>query len=108
MNVLFVCNQNKNRSKLAEHLFQDKFNTKSAGLYNNKPLNQKQLSWADVVVVMEEEQRDEVENRFPQLSVQKRILSFDIPDVYNYDNLQLKKILEMKVREIFLENVSVL
>lgn len=99
MNVLFICNQNKNRSKLAERLFQDKFNTKSAGLYNQKPLNQKQLSWADVVVVMEEEQRGEVEKRFPQLSVQKRILSFDIPDVYNYDNIELKKHLESKVKK---------
>lgn len=99
MNVLFICNQNKNRSKLAEHLFQDKFNTKSAGLYSKKPLNQKQLSWADVVVVMEEEQRDEVEKRFPQLSVQRRILSFDIPDVYNYDNPKLKVCLESKAKK---------
>ncbi len=103
MNVLFVCNQNKNRSKLAEHLFQDKFNTRSAGLYNSRPLNQKQLSWADVVVVMEEDQRDEVEKRFPQLSVQKRILSFDIPDVYNYDNIELKKHLESKAKELIFQ-----
>ncbi|MBI2102698.1 phosphotyrosine protein phosphatase [Candidatus Woesearchaeota archaeon] len=96
MNVLFICNQNRNRSKLAEHIFQNKFNTQSAGLYNSKPLHEKQLRWADIVVVMEEEQRQEVEKRFPELSVQKRILSFDIPDVYNYDNPQLKEILEMK------------
>ncbi|MBI4152689.1 phosphotyrosine protein phosphatase [Candidatus Woesearchaeota archaeon] len=99
MNVLFICNQNKNRSKLAEHLFQDRFNSKSAGLYNSRPLSKKQLSWADVVVVMEEEQRDEVEKRFPRLSVQKRILSFDIPDVYNYDNPQLKARLELKAKK---------
>ena len=99
MNVLFICNQNKNRSKLAEHLFQDKFNARSAGLYNGKPLSKKQLSWADVVVVMEEEQRNEVEKRFPQLSVQKRILSFDIPDVYNYNSHQLKACLELKAKK---------
>ena len=54
MKVLFICNQNLNSSKTAEHLFKGKFETKSAGLYNTKPVTSKQLSWADVVVVMED------------------------------------------------------
>ncbi len=33
MKVLFICNQNENRSKTAEELFKGKFETTSAGLY---------------------------------------------------------------------------
>ena len=46
MKVLFVCNQNQNRSKTAEHIFRGRFKTKSAGLYNRTPLTEKQISWA--------------------------------------------------------------
>jgi len=41
MKLLFICNQNLNRSKTAEELFKGKYNTKSAGLYNEKPLTSK-------------------------------------------------------------------
>ena len=54
MKVLFICNQNQNRSKTAEELFKNKFLTKSAGLFNEQPVTEKQLSWADTIVVMEE------------------------------------------------------
>ncbi len=99
MNILFVCNQNQNHSKTAEELFEDKFDTKSAGLYNEKPLTEKQLSWAHVVIVMEEEQRKEIAKRFPELYLQKRILSLEIPDVYQYGNLKLVELLKSKVEE---------
>ena len=84
MNVLFICNQNLNRSRTAEELFSSRFHTKSAGLYNEKPLTEKQLSWADVVVVMEDEQRSEIASRFPSQYMKKRILSARIPDIYAY------------------------
>ncbi|MBR9683679.1 phosphotyrosine protein phosphatase [Candidatus Woesearchaeota archaeon] len=99
MNVLFVCNQNQNRSKTAEGLFSDQFNTKSAGLYNQKPITEKQLSWAEVVIVMEEEQRKEIARRFPKLYLQKRVLSLDIPDIYHFGDSQLIEMLRSKVEE---------
>ena len=67
MKVLFICNQNQNRSKTAEELFKNKFKTKSAGLYNEKPVTEKQIGWADVIVVMEDSQRSEIAKRFPKL-----------------------------------------
>jgi predicted protein tyrosine phosphatase len=99
MNILFVCNQNQNRSRTAEELFKGRFNTKSAGLYNQKPLTERQLSWAEVVIVMEEEQRSEIARRFPKLYMQKRILSLEIPDVYSYGDLRLIEMLKSKVEE---------
>ncbi len=101
MNVLFICNQNLNRSKTAEHIFKGKFQTKSAGLYNSRPVNERQLSWADVVIVMEDAQRSELAKRFPRQYMQKRILSLDIPDIYNYGQPELVNALKSKVDELF-------
>lgn len=97
--ILFICNQNKNRSKTAETLFKNKFQTKSAGIYNQKPVNKRQLSWADVVLVMEDKQRQEIAKRFPAEYLQKRILSLDIPDIYDYGDPQLVKQLKTKVNK---------
>ena len=99
MNLLFICNQNKHRSKTAEELFRGKFNTKSAGLFNAKPISEKELRWADVVMVMEEEQRHELAKRFPTLYLQKRILSLNIPDNFGYNNARLRDLLKEKVEE---------
>ena len=97
MKVLFICNQNQNRSKTAEDLFKNRFETKSAGLYNEKPVTEKQLSWADIVIVMEEHQRKEIAKRFPKQYMQKRILSLNIPDVYHYNQPELIKSLKSKI-----------
>lgn len=99
MDVLFICNQNQNRSKTAEELFQEQFNTQSAGLYNQKPVTNEQLYWADVVIVMEEEQRHELAKRFPKTYLQKRILCLDIPDIYDYNDPRLIQILKLKMEE---------
>lgn len=96
--VLFICNQNKNRSKTAEEIFKEKFHTKSAGLYNNL-VRENDLSWADIVMVMEDWQRSELAKRFPSMYLQKRILSLDIPDVYSYKDPFLVKLLKSKVKE---------
>ncbi len=99
MNLLFICNQNQNRSKRAEEIFNDKFNTKSAGLYCKKPVSKNQIKWADIIIVMEEEQRDELAKRFPTEYMKKRILNFDIPDVYHHDSSQLANSLQSSMNK---------
>lgn len=89
MKVLFICNQNENRSKTAEHLFKDTCETKSAGLYNSKPVTEKELEWADLVVVMEDVQRTEISKRFPKQYLMKQIISLNIPDIYKYNDSKL-------------------
>jgi len=101
MNVLFICNQNQNRSKTAEEIFKDRFNTKSAGIYNAKPVTEKQLSWADTIIVMEATQRSEIAKRFPKQYMLKRVLSLDIPDIYHYNQPELIEILNSKINELF-------
>ncbi len=99
MKVLFICNQNQNRSKTAEGVFKDRFQTKSAGLYNENPVTEKQLSWADTVVVMEDRQRSEIGKRFPKQYMKKRILSLEIPDTYYYNQPSLIKVLKEKIKK---------
>ena len=99
MNVLFICNQNQNRSKTAEQLFKGKFQTKSAGLYTKRPVTEKQLTWSDVVIVMEDEQRSEIAKRFTKQYLQKRILSLEIPDIYKFNDSKLVKVLNKKVKD---------
>lgn len=101
MKVLFICNQNKNRSKTAEEIFRNKFETKSAGLYSENPVNEKQIAWADIVVVMDEEQRKEIGRSFPKQYMQKRIISLNIPDIYHHNQPELIKMLYSKMNILF-------
>ena len=100
MNVLFICNQNQNRSRTAERIFKGMFQTKSAGLFNERPVSEKQLSWADVILVMEDHQRSEIARRFPKQYLKKRILSLDIPDSYKFGQPELVMALTARVEEL--------
>ncbi len=100
MKVLFICNQNLNRSKTAEKIFRERFETKSAGLYNLHPVSEKQISWADTIIVMEESQRKELACRFPNYYLKKRILSLNIPDVYHKNQPELVHLLNKRMDEL--------
>ena len=108
MKVLFICNQGKHRSRTAEDIFKDRFQTKSAGLYSEKPVTKKQLEWADLVVVMEDFQRSEIAKRFPNQYLMKRIISLDIPDVYSYWQLELIQVLKQKMEMLIQPLVKLL
>jgi predicted protein tyrosine phosphatase len=101
MKILFICNQNENRSKTAEEMFKNKFQTKSAGLYSKKPVTEKQVSWADTIVVMEDHQRSELAKRFPKQYMQKRILSLNIQDIYSVNQPELVLELQNKIKDLF-------
>ena len=101
MKLLFICNQNQYRSPTAELLFKDEYETKSAGLYS--PFNQvteRQIEWADIILVMEEEQRTELSKRFPKQYMKKRILNLNIPDIYQYNDPALINELKRKIKEM--------
>ena len=73
--------------------------TRSAGLYTEKPVSAKELNWADVVIVMEEEQRHELAKRFPKQYLQKRILNWEIADRYRFNQQKLIELLQEKMEE---------
>ncbi|QQG38647.1 MAG: phosphotyrosine protein phosphatase [Candidatus Woesearchaeota archaeon] len=102
MKVLFVCNQNRHRSKTAEDIFKNKFEVKSAGLYNENPVTISQMEWADIIVVMEDSQRSEIAKRFPKQYMQKQIVSLDIPDIYSYGQPELVSLLKSRMNNLIL------
>jgi len=100
MNILFICNQNQNRSKTAAEVFNQQWKTQSAGLFNERPVTKQQLEWADKIVVMEAMQRKELGERFPNEYLKKQIISLDIPDIYNHNDPGLIRILKNKANEL--------
>lgn len=100
MRVLFVCNQGKHRSRTASDLFSTVLETKSAGLFNEEPVTSRDLTWAELVVVMTDDHRQEIAERFPKQYMAKRILSLGVPDTYNYGHPELKQMLSHRMREL--------
>ena len=99
MNLLFVCNQARHRSKTAAELFQNSHNTSFAGVYSEeRPVTKKLLAEADTVFFMEESQRTIVTKQFPKLSMQKRLVTLDVPDAYSYNSNELVKLLQARMR----------
>jgi predicted protein tyrosine phosphatase len=98
MNLLFVCNQGRNRSRSAAELLEESHETRYAGLYSERPLSKVDLVWADVIFVMEEFQRREIASRFPDEYLKKQILSLDIPDMFSYNDPELLELLEARLR----------
>lgn len=97
MNLLFVCNQGQNRSRTGAELLKDSVNTQYTGLYSESPLKKSQMQWADIILVMEDHQREEISKRFPKEYMEKRIISLDIPDYFHYNQPELIKLLKEKI-----------
>ena len=100
MNVLFICNQGKNRSRTAATLFRGRFQTQSAGLYCENSVTKHQLMWADVIIVMEDRHRTEIAQRFPMAYMQKRILVMEIPDLYRHGQSELVHLLKARIADL--------
>jgi predicted protein tyrosine phosphatase len=100
MNLLFICNQGMHRSRTAAELFARQHKTKSAGLFSESPLTEKELGWADAVIVMEDFQRSEISRRFPSSYMKKRILSLGIPDRYSYNQQELVTLIKSRMNAL--------
>ncbi|QVW26710.1 low molecular weight protein tyrosine phosphatase family protein [Pseudomonas hormoni] len=102
LNVLFICSQNRLRSPTAEQHFADwpGVETASAGISNDAyvPVSPELLLWADLVFVMEPIHRNKLVARFGSELADKRVVCLDIPDVYQYMEPALIKVLEARVR----------
>lgn len=95
MKILFICNFNQNRSVTAEELFKDRYETKSAGMIAGKVVTSTAINWADKILVMEEDQKEELARRYP--SSKEKTTNLNIPNNYFKDQEQLKKLLEERV-----------
>ena len=96
MKILFVCNAGVNRSRTAAELWKNthpKDEVKYAGIINiDKP---DLFFWADKIVCFEERIRKRIlELVFDDNKVYLKLEVWNIPDVYNYMDKELVKILE--------------
>lgn len=99
-NVLFVCGRNRRRSPTAEQIFQDdpRLCVRSAGTSESskRRIKEKDLAWADLVLVMEPKYAARIRSLFTPESL-PLIRSLDIPDDYDYMEAELIDLLKAAV-----------
>ena len=101
-NILVVCGRNKKRSRTAEFIFKNdnRFNIRSAGLSpkSDRKLSKNDLTWADLVFVMETEQRAKVWELYKHLEL-PNIEILNIADDYEFRNEELVEMLTDRIND---------
>lgn len=101
INVLFLCSKNKLRSPTAEAIFSnyEGWEVYSAGVSNDAEVHVsvEDIEWADYIFVMEKAHKKKLSSKFGQFVKNKKIVSLDISDDYEYMDESLIKILTAKV-----------
>jgi predicted protein tyrosine phosphatase len=100
-NVLFICSRNKWRSPTAETIWQKHphVNARSAGTSAKarKTVSVDDISWADVIFVMEQKHKNRLKAEYSRLLTHKSIHVLEIPDEYQYMDSELVQILKESV-----------
>jgi predicted protein tyrosine phosphatase len=101
-NILVVCGRNKRRSRTAEHIFKtdSRFHIRSAGISpsSDRRLSEKDLVWADLVLVMDADQRSRIRDLYKQTPLPK-IEILDIPDEYEFMDEELIGLLKDRIND---------
>ena len=101
-NILVVCGRNKKRSRSAEYIFKndDRFNIRSAGLSpkSERKISENDLIWANLVFVMEKEQRSKIWELYKHLEL-PHIEILNIQDDYEFMNDELVDLLTERINE---------
>lgn len=99
--VLFVCRLNRSRSATAERVFckRSDLDVRSAGTSSDAMarVNRRMLDWADVVFIMDDEQRSSLEQMFPSHPALGRLICLEIPDDFAFFEPALVQLLEERV-----------
>ena len=102
--VLFVCRQNRKRSATAERVFckREDLDVRSAGTAADAlvRVNVHMLEWADVIFVMDEDQRRWLEAAFTHHPALSNVVCLDIPDTFEFLQPELVALLEARVPEV--------
>ena len=98
--VLFVCGKNRRRSPTAEAIFSGRqgIEVSSAGTASDAecPVSGDLIDWADDIVVMEARQARQLRKKFAAALKDKRLVSLDIADDYEFMQPELVEQLEVK------------
>ncbi len=99
--VLFLCSKNKLRSPTAEAIFSNVagWEVYSAGVSNDAEVHVslEDIEWADHIFVMEKAHKKKLSNKFGRAIKDKKVISLDIPDDYEYMDEKLVDIFKSKV-----------
>jgi predicted protein tyrosine phosphatase len=108
LNILFVCEDNSVRSQTAEKVFRnyERIEVNSAGITEEalNHISEEMIGWADLIFVMEEEQKRAVLRVSP--SNESKIVVLDIPDVFREDDPELRDLLKKRVVP-YIENLRI-
>jgi predicted protein tyrosine phosphatase len=100
LRILFVCALNKWRSVTAETLYRSdpRLEVRSAGLRSEAKhrINAKDIEWAEVIFVMDREQKARIQQQFQDLSLPD-IRVLDIPDCWPYMDPELQRSLRASI-----------
>jgi protein-tyrosine phosphatase len=100
--ILVICGRNKRRSRTAEYIFKNdsRFQIRSAGLspQSDVQLNEKLINWADIIFVMDNQQRKRIQIQYRSLEISE-IHSLNIADEYEYLDSSLVTMLTTKINE---------
>lgn len=95
--ILAVCSQNQWRSPTAEKIYQgdQRVEVRSAGTSPSAihSISQKDIVWADEILVMEPKHREMIQRKFPDAELPP-ISVLHIPDNYRYMDEELIEILK--------------
>lgn len=99
--LLFVCRQNRRRSATAERVFCKRadLDVRSAGTAADAlvRVNTNMLDWAEVIFVMDSDQRRWLETTFEGHPSLTRVVCLEIPDVFTFLQPELVELLEQRV-----------
>jgi protein-tyrosine phosphatase len=105
--ILVVCGRNKKRSRTAEFIFKNdsRFAIRSAGLSpkSDRKISENDLNWANLVLVMEKNQRTKIFETYVHLSLPK-IEILEIPDDYEFMDEELIEMLTERINESYSKN----
>ncbi|WP_027062074.1 low molecular weight protein tyrosine phosphatase family protein [Mesorhizobium loti] len=99
--ILFVCSQNRLRSPTAEQVFSKRQDIEVASAGTNHdadtPLTHQLVAWADIIFVMEKAHRTKLQKKFKASLEKARVICLDIPDEYDFMDLELISLLKARV-----------
>jgi predicted protein tyrosine phosphatase len=99
--VLFVCTQNRLRSPTAEKVFSNYngIKVKSAGLdpHARTHLTAEMIKWADIIFAMEKSHQEKIKKKYQDKLKGKKLVCLNIPDEYDFMQLELIEVLNEKV-----------
>jgi predicted protein tyrosine phosphatase len=98
--VLFLCRENRMRSPTAERIFSTRsdLDVRSAGTAVDALacVNANMLEWADLIFIMDDEQRRSLRRRFTGHPSLDRLICLDIADDFTFMQPELVDLLQLR------------